>query len=457
MVLHALVVQAGMRRLAAVAFALLASALGDAQTLAGPAMGAETCGTQPCTWNFNQTRINPAQPAGRWGAGVTVAVVDTWVDFNHPDLRGRVVGLGLCAGGDGTCQANAYRSDECVHGTHVAGTVASTRYGVAPQARILAVQVLTYDPSSGTCSGTVDDVAAGIRFAVSKGARVLNLSLGGLVPGLFQSAEVTDAVHDAARAGAVVIFAAGNSTVPLTDDYGSDAILVAATGPNGRLASYSSRGGSVSLASPGGDDGAAGLSGCATSTCIMSTVPGNEYDLLEGTSMAAPHVAGTAALLFAQIPGRGRADVIRTLQRTARAVSGARDGRLDAAAALKLRAVEQTTPRTPTSTPRATSTATSRRGPMTPLPTAGPMTASVAPMPMTSTAFFSDGPTPGHPGDSDVALGRQPPSDEPGVRGMPALIVGALLVLMVAVGVGVARAVSATQRRTDHDREPDPW
>lgn len=266
-----------------------------AGVVAAPAASADSCGAQPCTWNFAQANVPAAQDAGRYGAGVTVAVVDTWVDGSHPDLGGRVTGYGYCVGGSGRCQDKTYRPDSCVHGTHVAGTIASTHYGVAPRAKILAVQVLSYDPGSGECSGSAQDVGAGIRFAASSGANVINLSLGGLVPGLFQSQDVTDAVHTAAAAGVVVVFAAGNSGLPMTDDYGSDALLVAATGPSGAIASYSARDGAIALAAPGGDDGAGGFSACRESTCIVSTTPNNTYGLLEGTSMAAPHVSGAAA------------------------------------------------------------------------------------------------------------------------------------------------------------------
>lgn len=309
------------------------------------AVVADACSPQPCTWNFHQIKVFPAQAPGKHGAGVTVAVVDTWVDHEHPELAGRVVGHAYCVGLGGRCQANARNADECTHGTHVAGTVAAKNYGVAPNAGILAVQVLSYE--DGDCSGSTEDVAAGIRYAAQRGADVINLSLGAMVPGLFQSGQVSDAVTDAARAGAVVVFAAGNSTVPVSDNYGANAVLVAATGPDGGLASYSSRGGAIDLAAPGGDDGAAGLTSCQKSTCVLSTEPRGRYALREGTSMAAPHVSGTAALLLAQHPRRGRSNVISTLRETARPLSGVRDGLIDADAAL--RSATETVPRTSTS------------------------------------------------------------------------------------------------------------
>lgn len=313
------------------------------------AVAADACGAQPCTWNFQQIKAYPAQAPGKYGAGVTVAVVDTWVDHEHPELAGRVVGHAYCVGAGGRCQGNTRNADDCTHGTHVAGTVAAKNYGVAPRAGILAVQVLSYQ--DGDCSGSTEDVAAGIRYAAKQGVDVINLSLGAMVPGLFQSGQVSDAVADAARAGAVVVFAAGNSTVPVSDNYGANAMLVAATGPRGSLASYSSRGGAIDLAAPGGDDGAAGLTSCEKSTCIMSSEPRGRYALREGTSMAAPHVSGTAALLLAQHPRRGRSNVISVLRETARPLNGVRDGLIDADAAL--RSATETVPGATTS--RATS------------------------------------------------------------------------------------------------------
>ncbi|MPY98496.1 MAG: S8 family serine peptidase [Actinophytocola sp.] len=292
---------------------------------------------QARTWNFAQATIPGAQALGNEGKGVTVAVIDTWVDYEHPDLRGRIAEHAVCVDSASGCRDNTYAEDRCAHGTHVAGTVVSKSYGVAPKAQVLAVQALAYDEVRGECTGSTEDVARAIRFAVGKGAAVINLSLGTLVPGLFSSDAVASAVADAARAGVVVVFAAGNNTIPMSDDYGSNALLVAATGPNGSIASYSTRGGSVSLAAPGGDSRSSGRTSCSADTCIVSTVPGRSFALLQGTSMAAPHVAGAAALLLSQLPERGREDVLTSLQSTARPLAGTQHGLIDATAALRLR------------------------------------------------------------------------------------------------------------------------
>jgi subtilisin family serine protease len=343
--------RSGLRLLAAAAGLLFVSGACLTAAPAGPA-GASAAGPsgpcgpagQPCTWNFDPDAgsthgadVYAGQAPGREGAGVLVAVIDTWVDFNHPDFTGRVVDEAYCIGG--SCKDHSYVPDSCTHGTHVSGTIASASYGVAPEADILAVQVLNDGgQNGGTCSGSTTDVANGINFAVAHHAKVINLSLGGLVPGLDSSSEVTAAVQAAAEAGAVVVFAAGNSSLPFTDSYGGDALLVAATGPDGSIAGYSNSGGSVSLAAPGGDDGAVlvDFSGCAPTTCILSTLPGDQYGLDEGTSMAAPHVSGAAALLFGENPGRSRDDVIHALESTAHPLSGAGSGLLDVGRALGL-------------------------------------------------------------------------------------------------------------------------
>lgn len=344
----------------ALAGTLVAAILYSPALVAPPSAYAQSsCGpsSQPCTWNFSPlgssggANVYGAQALGRGGAGVLVAVVDSWVDASHPALAGRVVDQVDCVGATDSnqnpnpamCRDHTPGADACVHGTHVAGTMASSNFGVAPKASILAVRVLSAS-SNGDCSGSTTDVAAGIVYAAQRGARVINLSIGDVLPGFSQDQNVTAAVQQAAASGSLVVFAAGNSGLPFTDNYGNDALLVAATGPSGQLSGYSNGGGSVNLAAPGGDDGTGcvGLcfsgNGCTGSTCILSTLPGNAYGLLEGTSMAAPHVSGTAALLFAENPSRSRDDVIHALEATAHPISGGGSGLIDAAAALALEA-----------------------------------------------------------------------------------------------------------------------
>ncbi|MBW3654458.1 MAG: S8 family serine peptidase, partial [Actinobacteria bacterium] len=103
----------------------------------------------------------------------------------------------------------------------------------------------------------------------------------------------------AARAGVVVVFSAGNASLPVTDSYGGSAVIVAATGRSGQLASYSQRGSGVDLAAPGGDPETPDV--CTQADCVTSLFPGNRYSVAAGTSMAAPHVSGVAALLLGSL------------------------------------------------------------------------------------------------------------------------------------------------------------
>ncbi len=122
---------------------------------------------QAKTWHGTQVKVYAAEAAGRYGSGVLVAVIDGWVDRSHPDFQGRVLQGADCT--SGTCKPGQ-TSDSCTHGTHVAGTVASTSYGVATKATVLPVRVLTVD-SNGDCTGTPSAVAAGIRYAVAQARR----------------------------------------------------------------------------------------------------------------------------------------------------------------------------------------------------------------------------------------------------------------------------------------------
>jgi subtilisin family serine protease len=351
------------------------------------------------TWNFDQVHVPSARQAGRSGAGVTVAVLDSWVDASHRDFEGRVLAGADCVGG--TCHPGPASPDQCDHGTHVAGTVASSSFGVAPKARILPVRVLTYDPKSGNCVGQPDDVAAGIRWAAAHGARIMNLSLGPDVPGLSSSTAIPSAVSEAASEGIVVIFSAGNSSAPVANSYGQDAMVVAATSRAGGLASYSQRGTGVDIAAPGGDPKVKDT--CTQSDCITSLYPGNRYAVAAGTSMAAPHVSGIAALLLGQDPARTRDQVISRLEDTARPLAQAGHGVVDAAAALGVpatmpRASSKPTPlpvvrpsRSAVATPAPSPTPAPRRtaaaptlGPVLPSPT--PTASVVAGRPLTSSS-----------------------------------------------------------------------
>jgi subtilisin family serine protease len=352
------------------------------------------------TWHSDQIRLSPALNAGYDGHGVTVAVLDGWVDTSHPDFEKRAVQAADCT--SGTCRPGVSR-DDCGqdHGTHVAGTIASSSYGVATKAKLLAIRVLARD-SSGDCAGDPQDVAAGIHWAVAHGARVINLSLGPDVPGAANTSAIPSAVQDAAAAGVVVVFSAGNKDLPVAQSYGGNALVVAATNRSGALADYSQHGEGVSVAAPGGEPTGVDADGNAVckqdrSDCVTSLYPGNQYAVAAGTSMAAPQVAGLAALLFQQRPGRSRADVINRITGTAHALAGAGAGRIDVAAALGIKTTPSTSKPTATrtSSPRPHVVASPRRptvrtavspSPLPPRPTPAATTLTPSPTPSATTS-----------------------------------------------------------------------
>lgn len=212
-------------------------------------------------------------------ADVLIAIVDTGVDYTHPDLEGKVV-----KGYDFVDKDND-PMDENMHGTHCAGIAAASTNnkigiaGMAPNVKILAERVLDQNGS-----GTLANVAKGITDAVDRGAKVISLSLGGSS----SSRTLKNAITYAIKKGATVVAAAGNdgSSDPSYPAYYSQVISVAATDSNDKLATFSNYGDWVDVAAPGVD--------------IYSTVPGGGYEKLSGTSMATPLVSGIAGLLASQ-------------------------------------------------------------------------------------------------------------------------------------------------------------
>lgn len=391
---------------------------------------------QDRTWHGSQIKVYDAQSAGRYGKGIVVAVIDGWVDISHPDFEGRALAGADCT--SGTCVAHETR-DGCTHGTHVAGTVGSSSFGVATKATILPVRVLK-DDGKGGCTGTPDNVAAGIRWAVAHGARVINLSLGPDVPGLGSSSAIPPAVSDAAAAGVVVIFSAGNADLPVAQSYGNDALVVAATGPSGQLASYSQHGQGVSVAAPGGQPDSS--SNCSQAICVTSLYPGGQYAVAAGTSMAAPHVSGLAALLFAQQPGRSRQNVMERITGTAHPLSGAGAGLVDARAALGVTAAaprptatsasRPPVVRTQAGTPGPPKRITKPVGPASPRPAA---TKGAVPSPLAaSSPSPSSAPSPAVVPESPRALPTGKTKDK-----VPVLLAAFAGVLIGLAGTGVAK------------------
>jgi len=234
--------------------------------------------------------------AGPRGEGIVVAVVDTGVDFSHPDLSARR-GLTEDFSGQGFV-------DNHGHGTHVAGIIAGSGAasnglytGVAPAATIMAAKVLRADGS-----GSTSDVMAGVDWAAQNGAHVINLSLGSDEPG--DGSDAMSQICDAAVARGIVVCVAAGNAGPGAGTVGTpgcsrSSITVGATDMSDRVASFSSRGPTTDqrvkpdVCFPG-----VAIAACRASGTGMGQIIDDYYVAASGTSMATPHCAGSAALLL---------------------------------------------------------------------------------------------------------------------------------------------------------------
>ena len=247
------------------------------------------------TYNSQQWGLSSTGAMAVWsttrGAGVIVAIVDSGTG-PHPDLDANIdPGVAISGGVE---QTDATDVDNEGHGTHVSGIVAALAdnalgvAGVAPAARILPIRVL-----DANGSGDSRDVARGIRLAADRGARVVNLSLGGAT----ESSAVTQAIDYAISKGALVVAAAGNggslSTPKWPASYDAT-IAVTSVDPDDQSPAFAQRGDYIDIAAPG--------------VRILSTAKG-EYNLQSGTSMSAAFVSGAAALLFSARPQLTPAEV----------------------------------------------------------------------------------------------------------------------------------------------------
>lgn len=234
----------------------------------------------------------PAVWSRATGQGQVIAIVDTGVDLAHPDLAPKLVdGINLVTPGTPP-------QDDNGHGTHVAGIAAGATgnsiggSGVAPLARIMPVKVLD---SAG--SGSTATIAAGIDWAATHGATVINLSLGESGPGarITKGGEINAALRRASAAGVVIVAAAGNDSA-FKRDYraGVEVIVVDACDGSGAPAAFTNAGDPRAVAAPGVDI----LSTAPTTPTDIWPSGSTGYERLSGTSMASPIVAGIAALLL---------------------------------------------------------------------------------------------------------------------------------------------------------------
>ena len=304
------------------------------------------------------------------GSGAVVAVIDTGYR-PHADLAANIVGgydfisdTSVSNDGDGRdsdakdpgdwttageCGAGSGAYDSSWHGTHVSGTIAAVTNnstgvaGIAYQAKVLPLRVL------GTCGGYTSDIADAIIWASGGSvsgvpsnaypAQVINMSLGGSG----SCGSTTQSAITTARAnGTTVVVAAGNENRNASNSSPancSGVIAVAAVGPSGGRAYYSNYSSIVDIAAPGGDMSSSSADGILSTLNSGTTTPGSDaYAYYQGTSMATPHVAGLAALLYAVDPTITPTEVESTLTSTARAFpatcSSCGAGIIDAAAAV---------------------------------------------------------------------------------------------------------------------------
>jgi len=221
--------------------------------------------------------VKRVNAAGAWaftsGKGVKVAVVDTGIDFRHPDLAPNY------KGGWNAIVSTATPLDDQGHGTHVSGTIAAVKdlkgvVGVAPSVDLYGVKVLDKNGS-----GQYSWVVAGIEWAVMNGMDVINMSLGG-----GSGTEALKAIMKKSKEmGVAVVCAAGNDSGPV--NYPAkypEAIAVSASDSSDKIAYFSSRGPEIVVIAPGVN--------------VYSTRKGGGYTTMSGTSMACPHTAGLAAL-----------------------------------------------------------------------------------------------------------------------------------------------------------------
>jgi hypothetical protein len=248
-------------------------------------------------WNLPEISTETGWNVTKGSTDVIVAILDTGVQSDHPDLKGRLVK------GTNIVDPSSPPEDDVGHGTHVAGIIAAevnNNEGVAGMTwytKIMPVKVLD---SSG--AGSTYSVAEGIIWATDHGAHVINMSLGNYAEAEF----LHDALKYAYDRGVVLVAASGNDN---TDRPGypaayAEVLAVAATDSNELRAEYSNYGDYIDVAAPG--------------TSIPSTYPGSRYASLSGTSMASPHVAALASLVHAANPQLGNKEVMDILRRTAR-------------------------------------------------------------------------------------------------------------------------------------------
>ena len=269
-------------------------------------------------WHLARIKTPPAWDAAT-GAGVTIAIVDTGVQSNHPDLAPNLVA------GWNTFDNNSNWEDAHGHGTTTAGTAAAVLNnstgvaGVAGGAKIMPIRA-----TDANATGYYSTIAAGITYAADRGVRIASASFAWL----FKSSTILNAANYMKSKGGLVVVAAGNFGVDEATAATDSVIVASATDGNDALASWSSYGSMVTVAAPGVDS--------------YTTSMGSGYTSMSGTSYATPATAGVLALIMAANPSLSAAQAQNILTSTAVDIgTPGRDiyfgfGRVDADAAVRL-------------------------------------------------------------------------------------------------------------------------
>ena len=294
-------------------------------------------------WGRDLIKAPEVWAKGLTGDGIVVAIIDSGVDYNHPDLTGNIwsnagengvdaIGKNKASNGvddDGNGFVDDFRGwdfanndndpmDDNSHGTHISGLLAAKRDGVgitgtAPTAKIMPLKIL-----NSTGVGKITDEINAINYAVANGAKIINVSFGGEQ---FNARELS-VIRAAEAKGVVVISAAGNDARPDSDYPAKFAnevgIAVGAVNRNSLFTDYSNRAGAEVIdyfVAPGGDGGRADA-GDVYSTVPLSQ-PGVPYRYFAGTSMGVPHVSGVIALMLQANPSLTPAQIKRILAETA--------------------------------------------------------------------------------------------------------------------------------------------
>jgi subtilisin family serine protease len=374
------------------------------------AIGVPNDAKWPSLWGMQKISAPAAWDTWQGDPNFTVAVIDTGIDYNHEDLKDNIwkntkeiAGNGIDDDANGYIDdvqgwnfywVNNNPMDGNGHGTHCAGTIAgkgNNSLGVAGvnwNAKLMPLKVLGDDGS-----GFNFDIYDGIMYAVNNGARVTSNSYGGGGA----SALISSALSSAKSKGVLFIAAAGNESLA-TASYPAyysktydNVIAIASTELNDTLSSFSNYGDGVNIAAPGRD--------------ILSTVPNNGYQSYSGTSMATPHVAGLATLIWSKQPSLTYLQIKDAILTTGDAIAGL-VGKVDtgtrinaqkALAKVEAGPTPTAAPTTPAPTPTAAPTTpapTPTPVPTTPAPTPTPVPTTPAPTPTAAPTTPAPTPTP---------------------------------------------------------------